>query len=149
MRAVPTVQTQYLELFGQVATHAALPPGGPAASLSLRHAFLTFLVNPAERMPPGTHVAAVRDVVNLLEDHRTYNGAADMNGTSSASETDHDADLYREAVAALAPRPEPRRSRKPPARARLAPGRRTLTRCSPRRRDRRRRTVEADAPFVG
>ena len=149
MRAMPAVQLRYRKLFDQVAAHAAMQPGGPAAPLSLRHDFLTFLVNPTEHMPPGTHLATMRDVVNLLDNHRTYNGAADVTDTSSASGTDHDADLYREAVAALAPRPEPRRSRKTTARARLAPGRRAQPRCPPRRRNRRRDTVEADAPFVG
>ena len=68
---MPAVQLRYQKLFDQVAAHAAIQPGGPAAPLSLRHDFLTFLVNPAEHMPPGTHLAAVRDVVNLLQDHRT------------------------------------------------------------------------------
>ena len=103
MRAELAVQVRHRDLFGQVAARAAAQPCGPAAPLSLRHNFLTFLVNPAEHMPPRTHLATLRDVANLLEDHRTYSTAVDMTDTSSASGTDHDAGLYREAVAALAP----------------------------------------------
>ena len=82
---------------------------------------------------------------NLLDDHRT--GAAAMTNTSSRSETEHDAGLYREVVSAPALPPARRRSRR--STARLAPGRRAQTRCLPRRRNWRQFTIEADAFFEG
>ena len=57
-------------------------------------------------MPLNIHLAFVRDVVDLLEDHRLKICAAVAADASSASETVHDTDQCREAIAALDPPPE-------------------------------------------
>jgi hypothetical protein len=91
----------------------------------------------------GSHFAVMRDVVNLLEDHRKYSGAAAAAETSSASDTDQVEDCYRGVVT---PPPTPLRSQRTTMCPRAAPARRLQPRCPPRRRH-RRGCVVADAPF--
>ena len=147
---MPAVQ-RCQEMFGQVAAHAALPPCRPAAPLSLRHDCLAVLVKPAVHMPPGTRVAAVRNVywyvVNVLEENCTYTCAAATADIVSASQTDS-------VLLSITRRLRPWRFRQgswrfTDVRTRPAPGRRTQPRCPPWRRNRRQSTIEADALFVG
>ena len=123
------------------------------------------LVNPAQHMPEGTHVAVLSDVVNLITADRALHsvGAPAEVDLSSASDTDTALDdaCYEEAVAALGlgqtsarnrkPSRATRHRRRPPCGATSTPargGRQLTCRCPPRCRSRRRQ-VEAHAPTVG
>ena len=129
---------------------------GSIAPTSLRRDFLRILVNPASDMPKGTHGAALKDVVNLVEAHRpSHPGAAQLcrvESDMSDSDTDLDADMYRDAVAALyshtssVTRCSKTRKRRSQSLARGGPTK--TPRCAPRSR-KRGRQVEADAPVVG
>ena len=121
----------------QVLNHCTTYAQGAVASNELRQDFLTFLVNPAQHMPEGTHVAVLSDVVNLVTADRALHsaGAPTAVDASSASDTDTDLDdaCYEEAVAALGsgqtsarnqkPGHATRRRRRPPRSATSTPAR--------------------------
>ena len=149
----------------QVPNHCTTYAQGAGASNELRQDFLTFLVNPAQHTPEGTHVAVLSDVVNLVTADRAQHsaGAPAAVDASSASDTDTDLDdaCYAEAVTALGlgqtlarnrkPAHATRRRRRPPRGATSTPARgdrQPTPRCPPRCRSRRRQ-VEAHAPTAG
>ena len=149
----------------QVLNHCTTYAQGAVASNELRQDFLTFLVNPAQHMPEGTHVAVLSDVVNLVTADRAVHSAGAPMAVDAPSASDTDTDLadacYEEAVAALGlrqtsarnrnPNHAPRRRRRPPRGATSTPargGQQLTPRCPPRCRSRRRQ-VEAHALTVG
>ena len=174
LREAPKAQARYAQVLADVTAQSKRPPGIAVVTMALKLDFLTLLVNPARYMPKGTHVAALRDVVNLITNYRAgYQAASNSEDTS---ESDFDEDAYREALAALqtsegASKTSRRRRKKTSAisrsnamrsrtRAQSVPspvprstpnqrsargGRQITPLCPPRRRY-RRRSVVADVP---